>query len=124
MNKPQETAHASLTPVCTSCGACCRNFPFVKITQHDVDTLESFTGLAPEEFSNIDEIDSEKLFMKFNDSGDCVFLKQTEGGYACGVYAGRPKICRAYPANEAENKGCLVSSNRAVLVDMPGRVKY
>ena len=119
MNKPPETMEeASTTPVCNSCGACCRNFPFVKVLQSDIDRLENSTGLEPKEFSNIDEIDSNKLFMKFNEKGDCVFLKKIEGQYACGVYETRPSICRAYPANNAENTGCRSSRTRAGIVAM------
>ena len=118
MNNPKTTEASSTTPACTSCGACCRNFPFVKVLQSDIDRLETSTGLEPEDFSNIDEIDSQKLFMKFNEKGDCVFLKKIAGTYACGVYEARPTICRAYPANDTENKGCLVSSKRTIIVDM------
>ena len=109
---------ASTTPVCNSCGACCRNFPFVKVLQSDIDRLESSTGLEPQEFSNIDEMDGNKLFMKFDEKGDCVFLKKIEGQYACGVYETRPGICRAYPANNAENTGCRESRKRAGIVNM------
>ena len=112
MSNPLNITTATSTPVCTSCGACCRNFPFVKLLQSDVDRLESFTGQAPETFSNIDEIDSDKLFMKFDESGDCVYLKKIEGSYACGVYEARPGICRAYPANNIENNACRVSSKQ------------
>jgi len=121
LSNPPDITTKTSTPVCTSCGACCRNFPFVKILQSDVDRLEAFTGDAPVAFSNIDEIDSDKLFMKFNDSGDCVYLKKVAGRYACGVYEARPDICRAYPANNVENNACRVNSQQAVIVDMSGR---
>jgi len=107
--------------ICTSCGAWCRNFPFVKIRQSDIDRLEAFTGHASEVFSNVDEIDSEKRFMKFNEIGDCVFLKKLNGRYACGVYEARPSICRAYPSTIAQNAACRVSSKQTVIVDMSGR---
>ena len=121
MNKSLETVgDASSTPVCNSCGACCRNFPFVKVLQSDIDRLESATGLPPQDFTNIDEIDSNKLFMKFNEKGDCVFLTKISGQYACGVYETRPGICRAYPANSTENTGCRSSRKKAGLVNMSG----
>jgi Fe-S-cluster containining protein len=108
----------SSTPVCNSCGACCRNFPFVKVLQSDIDRLEASTGLNSRSFSNIDEIDSNKIFMKFSEEGDCVFLKKVEGSYVCGAYEARPSICRAYPANSAEKTGCRISSKQEIIVNM------
>lgn len=100
--------------ICIACGACCRNFPYVQLTQNDIDRLESFTGFTPKEFVSCDEKDGENRFIKFKENGECVFLNNTDGHYTCGVYQARPEICSAYPWTDTQDTTCRKLSNREI----------
>jgi Fe-S-cluster containining protein len=100
------------THACDGCGACCRDFAYIQLTQDDIKTLENFTGLTSDDFTNNIDKAGVRRFMQFQDNGDCIFLKMADGAYSCGVYEARPVICRAYPATEIQIKTCRDSSGR------------
>ena len=102
----------SKTLVCNCCGSCCRNFPFILLSQDDIRTLENFTGLTAEEFTeNIDKT-GEKRFMRFQENGDCIFLKIIDGAYSCSVYEARSVKCRDYPSTDIQKETCRAISGR------------
>ena len=111
MNEPGKTNEKASTHRCISCGTCCRDFPYIQLSQDEIEAIESFTGLAPEAFSN-DERNGGRRFMKFKEDGDCVFLDLTEGAYTCRVYEARPGICSGYPTNEIQDRTCRKNSDR------------
>ena len=115
MSKSQKTTERASTHICINCGACCRTFAYIQLSQNEIEEIESFTGLASEEFSNSGERNGEKRFMKFKDNGDCVFLNMTDGAYACRAYEARSNICREYPANDIQDTTCRMNSNRQQL---------
>jgi Fe-S-cluster containining protein len=82
------------------------------LSENDIEEIESFTGLAPEEFSNSGGRNGEKRFMQFKENGDCVFLKMTDGAYACSAYEARSNICKGYPSDDIQVKTCRMNSNR------------
>jgi len=102
----------STTQVCNGCGSCCRNFPYIRLSQDDIKSLENFTGLTLEEFTeNIDKA-AKKRFMKFQKNGDCIFLNIIDGSYSCSVYEARPVTCRDYPSTDIQIETCRVISGR------------
>jgi len=110
--KPDKLDKASTAPVCNSCGACCRNYAYIRLSPEDIETLEKFTGLTAEEFSeNIDKA-GEKRFMKFQTNGDCIFLEYSDGAYSCSVYEARSVTCRDYPSSAIQQETCRVCSGR------------
>jgi Fe-S-cluster containining protein len=110
--KIEKTTKVSSIQGCNNCGACCRDFPFVRLSRNDIETLENFTKLTSAEFTeSIDEA-GEKRFMKFKENGDCIFLKLIDGAYSCGVYEARPSTCRGYPSTDLQRKTCLAESGR------------
>jgi len=98
--------------VCNGCGSCCRNFAYVLLSQNDINTLENFTGLASQEFTENVDIDGKKRFMKFQENGDCIFLDVVDGACSCSVYEARSETCRAYPSTDIQRETCRVSSGR------------
>ena len=112
MSQSRTTTDKARPHSCINCAACCRNFPYIQLSQTDVEAIESFTGLAPDEFSNSGEREGEKRFLKFTENGDCIFLKMTDGSYACRIYEARSTICRAYPATDTQHHTCHKNSNR------------
>ena len=101
------TAHA-----CIGCGSCCRNFDYILVSQDDIATLENFTGLNAEEFTEKVDKAGKKRFMKFQANGDCIFLKIIDGAYRCSVYQARSVTCKDYPSNDIQRETCRVCSGR------------
>lgn len=102
----------SSTHVCNGCGSCCRNFAYVRVSQNDIETLENFTGLSSEQFTdNVDKA-GKKRFMKFQENGDCIFLNVIDGDYSCSVYEARSKTCRDYPSTDIQRETCRLISDR------------
>jgi uncharacterized protein len=99
-------------PACNGCGSCCRDFAFIQLSQDDIKTLEKFTGLTAEEFTDNIDIAGEKRFMKFQENGDCIFLKMIGGAYSCSVYEARSVTCKSYPSTVIQREACLVFSDR------------
>ena len=98
--------------VCNSCGLCCRNFAYILLAKDDIKTLENFTGLTSEEFTNNIDKTSEKRFMKFQENGDCIFLKIIDGVHSCSVYEARSATCKDYPSTDIQRETCRVWSGR------------
>ncbi len=97
---------------CNNCGACCRGFPFIRLSRNNIETLENFTGLTSEEFTDSIDEAGENRFMKFKENGDCIFLKMIDGAYSCGVYEARPATCREYPSTDIQRETCRAESGR------------
>ena len=92
--------------VCNSCGSCCRNFAYILLSQYDIKRLEDFTGLNSVDFTDNIDTNGEKKFMKFQENGDCIFLKIKNGYYSCMVYEARSETCRDYPSSDIQREAC------------------
>ena len=97
------------TLACNSCGSCCKNFAYIQLSPDSVKTLEDFTGMSSEEFSNNSDKAGLNRFMKFQDNGDCIFLKNEKGNYLCSVYEARSATCRCYPTTDIQNETCRLN---------------
>lgn len=107
--------------ICKKCGQCCRNYPYVELTQHEVFELEKLTGLHSDAFTNKKSVD--EYFLDFKDNGDCIFLNGDSGDYSCGVYVARSAICRNYPQIDPQNDACYAHRKRISNINsgFPGR---
>lgn len=92
--------------ICKKCGECCKNFPFVELSEKDIDSLEQLTALHSGVFTNKKEQVAEEYFLQFKENGDCFFLQENDGDYSCGVYDARPGICKNYPSEPLQEKVC------------------
>ena len=96
--------------ICIKCAECCKNYPFVELSQHEIFGLEKMTGLPPDAFTNQKGGAVQEYFLAFKENGDCIFLNENKGDYSCDVYEARSAICRNYPAKQRQNEVC--NSNR------------
>ena len=96
--------------ICIKCAECCKNYPYVELSQHEIFELEKMTGLPTGAFTNQKCRAVEEYFLAFKENGDCIFLNENNGEYSCGVYEARSAICRKYPAKKSQNEVC--DSNR------------
>jgi len=100
--------------ICKKCAECCKNYPYIELSQDDINELEKLTGLSSHVFTNQKGEVGEGYFLKFKDNGDCIFLNENNGDYSCGVYESRSGICRNYPSKPSQNEVC--DSNRAMIL--------
>ena len=100
--------------ICKKCAECCKNYPFVVLTQNEIYEIEKLTKLPSEFFTNQKGGAGEEYFLQFKENGDCFFLNENNGDYSCGVYEARSKICRNYPSKPSQNKIC--DSNRETIL--------
>jgi Fe-S-cluster containining protein len=110
--KFEKTTKVLTTHVCNGCGSCCRDFAYIRLSRDDIKTLENFTGLTSDEFTNNIDKAGEKRFMKFQKNGDCIFLNIIDGAYSCSVYEARSATCRGYPSTDIQRETCRVNSDR------------
>ena len=96
--------------ICKKCAECCKNHPFVELSQHEIYELEKLTGLPSDVFSNRKGEAFDEYFLDFKENGDCFFLDENNGDYSCAVYLSRSEICRNYPSKPLQNEVC--DSNR------------
>jgi len=96
--------------LCQKCAGCCKNFPFVELSEDEIDLLKLSTGLELDIFTNSKGEDGcgegEGYFLKFSLKGDCFFLKENNGRHSCSVYESRPSVCTNYPTRQKEKETC------------------
>ena len=104
--------------MCTKCGTCCKAFPFVRITEEDIDRLIDFTDLSLDQIGYSDRQDKPGYFLQFKETGECIFLTSSEDNFYCSVYQARPALCRSYPKEESQYKVCGENIIKLGLVDL------
>ncbi|PKN33949.1 MAG: hypothetical protein CVU61_10940 [Deltaproteobacteria bacterium HGW-Deltaproteobacteria-19] len=103
-----------LSETCRKCALCCKDYPFVELSQNEMYELEKLTGLSFDVFTNRKSEAVEEYFLQFLENGDCFFLNENNGDYSCRVYEARPRICRNYPSKPSQNEVC--ASNREMIL--------
>ncbi|MBA4356261.1 MAG: YkgJ family cysteine cluster protein [Desulfovibrio sp.] len=80
---------------CQRCGHCCQGVGGIVMTARDRERLARHLGLDTlAMLASCAESVGEKIRLRVGADGYCVFFRQGQG---CGVHAGRPDICRAWP---------------------------
>jgi len=92
--------------ICKKCAECCKNYPFIELSQNEISEMEKLTKLPSDFFTNQKGETDEEYFLQFKENGDCFFLNENNGDYSCGVYEARSKICRDYPSKPNQNEIC------------------
>lgn len=108
-----------LSQICQKCGECCKNFPYVELSEIEINRLEKFTGLRFDLFTNPKGKTIEEYFLKFKENGDCIFLKEKNGKYFCSVYEARSKNCRNYPSDPKQNEVCRANREKIQTHKLP-----
>ena len=100
---------------CRQCGACCKRFrriplqpeevPFIKRMGGHVGVNLSLNALRNHTLAELmDEAKSRgETFMIHPDDKGCVFLEKRDGKHVCKIYHYRPRICRGFRCNLADN---------------------
>lgn len=91
---------------CNKCAECCRNFPFVRLSQTEPSLIRNYSKLNIDQFAEKIEKEERNYFLRFNEDGDCYFLEYKNGIYCCKIYEIRPSICKIYPGTTIQRQYC------------------
>jgi Fe-S-cluster containining protein len=104
-----------LTEICKKCAECCKNYPFIDLSNNDISIIEKATGLLHDVFTNKKGNEPEEYFLQFKENGYCLFLAENNGSFSCSVYEARPAICQSYPSKLSQKELC--DANMAKFLD-------
>lgn len=103
--------------ICKKCAECCKNYPFVTLSQDEIHSLKELTGLPAQVFTNPIGKEVEEYFLQFQNNGHCYFLNENEGSFSCAVYEERPGICKEYPSNPAQENVCAANKKKLLIIE-------
>jgi Fe-S-cluster containining protein len=100
---------------CRQCGACCKKYRKITLYPDEVDFIRKMGGHVGvnASISQLRDKPLEKLIeeakadgmvhMVHPDDKGCVFLQKRNGKYYCKIYHHRPRTCRGFRCNMADN---------------------
>lgn len=100
---------------CRQCGSCCKQYRKITLAPDEIDFIKRMGGHVGVDVSlaNIREkgfdrakeeaVEKGKVFMIHPDDKGCVFLERRNEKHYCKIYHYRPKSCRGYRCNLADN---------------------
>lgn len=114
-NSIDEQALKTIFHECRQCGACCKGYRKIGLQPEEVPFIEKMGGYVGVDVSlgQIREVgleravstakESGKSYMIHPDDRGCVFLQHRDGRYLCKIYHYRPKTCRGFRCNLADD---------------------
>ncbi len=115
MNALDQSALNTILQECRHCGACCRRYRKIVLQPEEVDFITKMGGYVGTSLSlrdlrgqSIEEAaararESGRVYMVHPDSRGCVFLEKRNRKHHCRIYHHRPKSCRGFRCNFADN---------------------
>lgn len=100
---------------CRQCGSCCKNYRRIALYPDEVDFITKMGGhvginatLAQLRERPLKELveaakNSDRIYMVHPDDRGCVFLQKRNDKYHCKIYHHRPRTCRGFKCNMADN---------------------
>ena len=113
---------------CRQCGSCCKAYRKIALHPDEVDFirkmgghvgfLASFSELRRNSLQNlVQEAESnDRRFMIHPDDKGCVFLQKRDSKYFCKIYHYRPRTCRRFKCNLADNSSLDIVGRDAMLL--------
>lgn len=113
---------------CRQCGACCKKYRKILLHPDEVDFIRKMGGhvgvsasikeLRKKPLNQLIEEAKEKgtVYMIHPDEKGCVFLQKVNGKYTCKIYNHRPRTCRGFRCNMADNTFMDVFGKDATLL--------
>jgi uncharacterized protein len=105
---PTRAALETIFDECRQCGACCKHYRKILLQPEEVDRIRKLGGHV----GRIKRLDGKRkegdagdqqTFMVHPDEKGCVFLHKVDGKYRCKIYHYRPKVCRGFKCNLADD---------------------
>ncbi|MGD9217566.1 MAG: YkgJ family cysteine cluster protein [Desulfobacteraceae bacterium] len=100
---------------CRQCGVCCKKYRKIPLYPDEVDFIKKMGGhvgvnasLAQLRDKSLKTVIDEskaggEVYMIHPDEKGCVFLQKHNGKYICKIYHHRPRTCRGFRCNMADN---------------------
>lgn len=99
---------------CRQCGTCCKTYKKVLLEDDEIETLKklgahvgymiSLNDLRTKNINDLAALEKEKnkMYMIHPDDKGCLFLQKRNDKYYCKIYHYRPKACRGFKCNMAD----------------------
>jgi Fe-S-cluster containining protein len=99
---------------CRQCGTCCKTYKKVLLEEDEIETLKKLganvgymVNLNDLRTSNINDLaakekEKHKMYMIHPDNKGCIFLQKRNDKYYCKIYHYRPRACRGFKCNMAD----------------------
>ena len=109
-----EQALRTIFHECRQCGTCCKKYRKIVLQPDEVEFIEkmgghvgvgvSMTAIREKGLTaaTAEAKSNGKVFMIHPDDKGCVFLQLVNGKYRCAIYHYRPKTCRGFRCNLAD----------------------
>lgn len=100
---------------CRQCGACCKIYRRIRLHPDEVEFIRKMGGhvgvgasLAQLREKPLGKLIEEakasgRVYMIHPDDKGCIFLQKRDGKYTCKIYNYRPRTCRGFRCNMADN---------------------
>lgn len=100
---------------CRQCGTCCRRYPKIRLEPDEVPFIRRMGGYVGIGLSlnalrnrSLKELTSEaekrgEIHMIHPDDKGCIFLERRNGKHVCRIYHYRPRTCRGFRCNLADD---------------------
>jgi len=113
---PQDTSNLNtIFHECNQCGTCCKTYRKIKLYEDEVEKITELGGHVGFDitFAEIrekglqtareDALKKGKVFMIHPDDKGCIFLQKRNDKYYCKIYHYRPRTCKGFKCNMADN---------------------
>jgi len=113
--KVDEDALKSIFHECRQCGTCCKKYRKILLQPEETAFIEKMGGHVGVNVSMaqirekglkqaMEDVRKEgKVYMIHPDDHGCVFLQEKNGKFYCKIYNWRPKTCRGFRCNLADD---------------------
>ena len=113
--KVDEDALKSIFHECRQCGTCCKKYKKILLQPEETAFIEKMGGNVGVNVSMaqirekglkqaMEDVRKEgKVYMIHPDDHGCVFLQEKNGKFYCKIYNWRPKTCRGFRCNLADD---------------------
>ncbi|PHR28514.1 MAG: hypothetical protein COA36_06460 [Desulfotalea sp.] len=100
---------------CRQCGTCCKEYRKISLRADEVAFIEKMGGHVGVNVSmaeicekGLERASKEakqkgKVYMIHPDEKGCIFLQHKNNKYYCGIYHYRPRVCRGFRCNLADD---------------------
>lgn len=111
---------------CRQCGACCKRYRRIRLQPEEVPFIKRMGGHVGVDLNlnalrdhSLKELTDEAkkrgdIYMIHPDDKGCIFLEKRDGKYLCKIYHYRPRTCRGFRCNLADNSFMDVIGDDAI----------
>jgi len=111
---------------CRQCGTCCKKYKKILLEEDEVERLKKLGAnvgymvrLDDLRKKNINELAEEqkekhKIYMIHPDDKGCMFLQKRNDKYYCKIYHYRPRSCRGFKCNMADESMNALFMNESI----------